>query len=116
VDFLDPPKESASEPFYDPIHLATILVSSLAVMGVLYWLLWTLLVYEGGLPLKLRDLAQIFFSGRKLSDFGWQGWEDPGDFRGWLGNVCALLIAGLAVGVYQRVVFKRNIPRESSLK
>ena len=57
-------EEPADAPRYDPIHLATVLVAGLAVVGALFWLLWTLLVYEGGL----------------------------GSQEGWAGNVGALLI------------------------
>ena len=43
-------KDDPAEPHYDPVHLAVVLVSSQVVIGALYWLLWTLFVYEGGLP------------------------------------------------------------------
>ena len=41
-------EESPSEPRYDPIHLAVVLVACQAAVGVLFWLLWTAMVYEGG--------------------------------------------------------------------
>ena len=33
---------------YDPIHLAVVLVACQAAVGLLFWLLWTAMVYEGG--------------------------------------------------------------------
>ena len=41
-------EEGPDEPRYDPIHLATVLVACQAAVGVLFWLLWTAMVYEGG--------------------------------------------------------------------
>jgi cytosine/adenosine deaminase-related metal-dependent hydrolase len=42
-DAEDDPRES----HFDPVHLGAVLVVSLVAIGALYWLLWTLLVYEG---------------------------------------------------------------------
>ena len=47
-------KDDPAEPHYDPIHLATVLVASQVVIGALYWLLWTVFVYEGGVAARLR--------------------------------------------------------------
>jgi hypothetical protein len=58
------------EPCFDPVHLGAVCIACLAVIGLLYWLLWTLLVYEGGL----------FAIG-----------------EGWLGNLAALVFSGLAL-------------------
>ena len=65
-------EEDAAEPRFDPIHLATVLVACLVVIGALFWLLWTAMVYEGG-----------FATG-----------------EGWRGNVAALLaLAGIVVAL-----------------
>lgn len=78
-----------SEPAYDPVHLGAVSVACLVVIGLLYWLLWTLLVYEGGLFMKI---AALFSSSR------------PQDaFEGWLGNVCALLIASALLAALYRL-------------
>ncbi|MEK7390174.1 MAG: hypothetical protein AAB036_10810 [Elusimicrobiota bacterium] len=50
VEFFD--EEPADEPRFDPVHLATVLVAGMAAVGVLFWLLWGVLVYEGGLGSK----------------------------------------------------------------
>ena len=47
-------KDDPSEPHYDPVHLATVLVATQVVIGALYWLLWTVFVYEGGVTARLR--------------------------------------------------------------
>ncbi|UPT72978.1 MAG: hypothetical protein M0D55_13835 [Elusimicrobiota bacterium] len=41
-------EEPADAPRYDPVHLATVFVACQAAAGALFWLLWTLMVYEGG--------------------------------------------------------------------
>jgi hypothetical protein len=51
-------KDDPAEPHYDPVHLAAVLVASQVVIGALYWLLWTVFVYEGGIGGRLR-LAHV---------------------------------------------------------
>lgn len=41
-------EEGPEEPRFDPAHLAVVLVACQAAVGVLFWLLWTAMVYEGG--------------------------------------------------------------------
>ncbi len=41
-------EEAPETPRYDPVHLAVVLVACQAAVGVLFWLLWTAMVYEGG--------------------------------------------------------------------
>jgi hypothetical protein len=45
-------KDDPAEPHYDPVHLAVVLIACQVVIGVLYWLLWTLLVYQPDLHRK----------------------------------------------------------------
>jgi heme/copper-type cytochrome/quinol oxidase subunit 2 len=76
-------RQDLEAPHFDPLHLAAVLIVTQVVIGLLFWLLWTLLVYEGGLP---RQVAKIM-SGRT-----------PGE--GWLAHSIALItvlliIAGL---------------------
>ncbi|HEX4047683.1 MAG TPA: hypothetical protein VH309_07610 [Elusimicrobiota bacterium] len=58
-------KDDPSEPHYDPVHLAEVLVACMVVIGALYWLLWTLFVYEGGIGAGARPAnvvaAALFF-------------------------------------------------------
>ena len=55
-------KDAPDEPHYDPIHLAVVLVATQVVIGALYWLLWTVFVYEGGVTAGLR-LANVVALG-----------------------------------------------------
>lgn len=80
--------DAADEPRYDPAHLAGVLVATQVVVGALFWLLWTLLVYEGGLAGKLTALAG--------------GARDAEALRGAWGNLAALLLtAGLVVALHR---------------
>ncbi len=45
-------EDDPAEPHYDPVHLAVVLIAAQVVVGALYWLLWTLFVYEGGIARK----------------------------------------------------------------
>ncbi|HVC09956.1 MAG TPA: hypothetical protein VNH15_08480 [Elusimicrobiota bacterium] len=93
--------DDPEEPFYDPVHLGAVLVGAMAAAGALYWLLWTLLVYEGGLFIKLGAAWAVAFGGKTLKDFGYNGSFDPGVFQGWLGNAGALVFCLLALaGLY----------------
>lgn len=40
--------DDPAEPHYDPVHLAVVLIATQVAIGCLYWLLWTVFVYEGG--------------------------------------------------------------------
>lgn len=67
-------EEGPEVPRYDPIHLAVVLVACQAVVGILFWLLWTAMVYEGG-----------FGAG-----------------EGWRGNLLALIIIAAIVEALRR--------------
>lgn len=41
-------EEGPEAPRFDPVQLAVVLVACQAAVGVLFWLLWTAMVYEGG--------------------------------------------------------------------
>lgn len=82
------------EPRFDPVHLAAVLVTTQVVVGALFWLLWTLFVYEGGLPAKIGPALAVAAGGRTLAEFGWYGTLDhQGIFEGWLANIVAFLAA-----------------------
>lgn len=106
--------DDAREPRFDPVHIATALVAVQVVIGALYWLLWTLFVYEGGLPAKVGPFLSVVIGARRLKDYGWLGAPDhQGLFEGWLANVVALLLCGLVV----TLLFKadRRAAKRSSL-
>ncbi len=83
----------AGEPVYDPVHIAAMIVVVIFSFGVLFWLLWTLLVYEGGLFSKIIPAARVLFTSKTLQDFGWVGYPyEMGIFAGFAANCTALLL------------------------
>lgn len=93
VESLDdePP---AGTPLYDPVHVGGVLVSVLAALGALYWLLWTSLVYEGGIFLKCAALLKLA-AGAAPAELGYEGPWNRGAFEGLLGNVAATALLGV---------------------
>ncbi len=96
-------EDDPKEPGYDPVHLGASVVVTLAALGCVYWLLWTLLVYEGGLFLKIGALAKLLFTSATLKDLGYEGSYAQGDFEGWFGNVVALVFASVLVSGLRRL-------------
>jgi hypothetical protein len=100
--------EDDSAARYDPFHLAAVLVGCMAAVGALFWLMWTLLVYEGGLPTKLAALVDFVFRGKSLADLGRTGGADrEGVFEGWAANLVAFLVSGLLLAALQRLDRRR---------
>src|ERR1044071_6190186 len=90
-------KDAPGEPVYEPVHVAGVVVGCFTALGALFWLLWALLVCEGGLFAKVGPIAQIIFTSKTLKDFGYEGYPYAmGIFEGWIVNVSALV---LSVGV-----------------
>ena len=84
----------------------------LAVIGGLYGLLWTLLVYEGGIFLNLKACTAVLFTSRTMKDFGYEAAPYAmGAFAGWMGNIIALALFLLLVWalfhLYQETARKR---------
>jgi hypothetical protein len=84
--------DDPSEPRYDPVHLAGVLTACMASLGALYWLLWTLLVFEGGLFAKVGPVLSVLLTDKTLADYGCCGPASMGAFEGWRGNLGALLV------------------------
>ena len=96
--------DDPDEPVYDPLHLASVLVAVLAAFGALYWLLWTLLVYEGGLFVKIIPFLKVLFTSKTLADYGYHGSPYAmGVFRGWMGNLGALILSIFVLSLLYRV-------------
>ena len=89
--------DDPSVPSFDPFHLGAALLLTLTAVGALYWMLWTLLVYEGGLPSKILPAAQVALGLKTPADFGWQGPWNRGVFEGWAGNLGALAACLISV-------------------
>lgn len=91
IEWLDS-EPGPEEAVYDPVHLGAMLLVNMVVIGAAYWLVWTLLAYEGGLPGKLAASVRLAL-----------GRPNPEEaFEGWLGNVCALALSAAAVAALHR--------------
>lgn len=98
--------DDPSEPAYDPVHLGMTLILVLVAIGALYWLLWTLLVYEGGLFRKIGPGVQVLLRLKTPADFGYRGPWDRGLFEGWVGNLGALACCSLTMTALHRLYMK----------
>ena len=96
-------EDDPNEPAYDPVHLGAVLTICLVVVGALYWLLWTLLVYEGGILVKVRAALAVLLTSKTLQDYGYRGSYEMGAFEGWFGNVAALALTVLVVAALHRL-------------
>jgi hypothetical protein len=83
---------------YDPAHIGAMIVLVFFALTVLFWLLWTLLVFKGGILTKCWGLLQIV-SGR--------GPVEAELWDGWVINIAALMLSGSAIyGI--KWIFKRK--------
>jgi hypothetical protein len=104
-------EDRPDEVIYDPVHIGGVIVGSLCAMGVLFWLLWSLLVCEGGIFVKIVPLFQVLFTSKTLKDFGYEGYPfQLGIFEGWIVNVWALVLSiALIAGIWW--VFRKKAAR-----
>lgn len=97
-------EEDSQGPAYDPAHLGGVLVLAIVGIGAIYWMLWTLLVYGGGLPSKIGPALSVLFTSATLADVGYRGSPHAmGPFEGWVGNCAALFFCVLTVGALHRL-------------
>ena len=98
-------EEDPNEPAYDPVHFAAMIVIVIFSIGVLFWLLWTLLVFEGGFFGKIWPALQVLFRHKTLKDFGWVGYPyELGVFEGFIANSIAfVLTVALIAGIWRLV-------------
>ncbi|MBI5631090.1 MAG: hypothetical protein HY921_09415 [Elusimicrobia bacterium] len=100
-------EDDPEDPYYDPIHLGAMLVVCLTAAGALFWLLWTLLVFEGGIFSKLKALFFVLFTSKTLQDYGYRGAPYAmGAFEGWLGNLMALILTILLLRALHDLYFE----------
>ena len=101
-------KEDPNEPGYDPVHIGAMIVLVLFANTLLFWLLWSVLVFGGGLQAKVVPVLQLVFTSKTAADFGYVGYPyEMGIFEGWITNVTALfLLLGAIVTAWY--VFNTN--------
>ncbi len=91
-------EDSPDEPLYDPVHIAGVVVVSIAALGILFWLLWALFVCEGGIFVKIMPFLKVVFTSKTLQDFGYEGYPyELGIFEGWIVNLAALVLTLAAI-------------------
>jgi hypothetical protein len=82
------------------VHIAMVVVFSIAGISVLFWLLWSLLVFGGGIQAKLLPAFQLITHTKTLSAFGYVGYPYAmGVFEGWPTNLVALVVCMVLVAV-----------------
>ncbi len=93
--------DTADPIVYDPVHVAAVVVGCLFALGILFWDLWALLVFEGGLFTKVIPFFQVIFTSKTLKDFGYEGSPYAlGIFEGWIVNLTALILSlSLVAGI-----------------
>ena len=85
--------EDPKKPHYDPVHIGMTVVFTIFAIAVLFWLLWCLLVFGGGIQAKILPAFQLATHVRTAADLGYVGYPyDMGVFEGWPTNLVALLI------------------------
>lgn len=107
--------EDPEEPIYDPLHFGGMIVGVIFTIGVLFWLFWTLLVYGGGIFVKIIPALQVLFTKKTLQDFGWVGYPyELGVFEGFIANLIALLFfISLVIGIWK--IFEK-LQKQKSLR
>lgn len=95
-------EENPDETIYDPVHFGAMIVLVIFFSGVLFWLLWTLLVFGGGIFPKILPALQVLFTKKTLEDFGWVGYPfELGIFEGFVANIIALILTfALIAGIW----------------
>ncbi len=101
LDFFSD-EEDPNEPIYDPVHFGAMIVIVIFSLGVVFWLLWTLLVFEGGLFRKIVPAFMVLTRQKTLNDYGWIGYPyELGIFEGFIANLTALILTvALTVAVW----------------
>lgn len=112
VDFLGDQDVNPDDPVYDPVHVGAMIVLVVMSVSIIFWLLWALVVCEGGLFTKIIPLVQVVFTSKTVQDFGYKGYPyELGIFEGWIVNGASLVILILLlIGIHS--IFKNLKHRE----
>jgi hypothetical protein len=105
-------EEDPDEPVYDPVHVGAMIVLVLFAMTALFWLLWALLVFGGGIQAKIVPALQLALTARTAGEFGYIGSPYAmGVFEGWQTNAAALVLVLAVLGAIG-YVFKKAQNKE----
>lgn len=90
--------DDPNDPGYDPVHVGAMIVLVILALTLLFWLLWALLVFGGGLQAKIIPSLQVLFTSKTAGVFGYIGYPyEMGVFEGWPTNVVALVFVVMFV-------------------
>ena len=114
LEWLFDETEDPDEPIYDPVHLGAAVLFTFTAIGLLYWLLWTLLVFEGGLFGKIFPAFSVLLTSKTIQDYGYEGPWNRGLFEGWLGNSVALILTVLIIAGLTSLYRQRSLPHRKA--
>lgn len=107
-DFFDD-TENPEEPGYDPVHVGAMIVLTIFSLSILFWLLWALLVFGGGIQAKALPFLKLIFAHKTAADFGYVGYPyEMGVFEGWPTNVAALVFCMIFIIAIWHVFKKKG--------
>ncbi|RLD17276.1 MAG: hypothetical protein DRI36_04195 [Caldiserica bacterium] len=107
--------EEEEEVEYDPVHIGGMIILTIFFMAIIYWDLWALIVYKGGIFKKIIPFFSIIFTSKTLKDYGYSFFWDAGVFDGWLTNLIALIFLLFFIFIIIKIFKKtegRLIPDE----
>ena len=91
--FNEEKSKDETAPVIDEFYLAATIIVDIIALTVLFWLLWSILVYGGGIFPKIKALLEIIFCGKSFKDFGWNFYPyDIGVFTGFITNIIGIIL------------------------
>ena len=89
----DENKKADSTAVIDEFYFAATVIIDIVILAVLFWLLWSILVYGGGIFPKIKALFEIIFYKKSFKDFGWNFYPyDIGVFTGFVTNIIGIVL------------------------
>lgn len=100
--------EDPNVPEYDPVHIGMMIVVTIFGITILFWLLWALLVFGGGIQAKILPFLIVVFTSKTVGDYGYIGYPyEMGIFEGWPTNIIALIFTILSIIVVWYIYNKK---------
>jgi cbb3-type cytochrome oxidase subunit 3 len=97
------------EPVYDAVHFGSMIVLVIFSISIVFWLLWSLLVFGGGIQSKVQPCLEMIFTAKTAADFGYVGYPyEMGAFEGWPTNVAAFIFTVLIISGIWHLFNKKN--------
>jgi len=107
--------EKEDEPQYDPQMFGAMVVGVIFTAGLLFWILWTALVYQGGIFGKISVLWLVLSGQKKWSELVPAGLPvSVSVFSGWLANLVATIVIFAIVAFLYYFYQKRFSARDKN--